>query len=47
MAIQREIWINSIVEGLFADTSFLSKAYNRKQRRIVVNSRQTLKCVQM
>lgn len=28
MAIQREIWINSIVEGLFADNSFLSKAYN-------------------
>ena len=28
MAIQREIWIGSIVEGLFADNSFLSKAYN-------------------
>lgn len=28
MAIQREIWISSIVEGLFADNSFLSKAYN-------------------
>ena len=28
MAIQREIWINSIVEGLFADNSFLSKAFN-------------------
>lgn len=28
MAIQREIWMNSIVEGLFADNSFLSKAVN-------------------
>jgi P22 coat protein - gene protein 5. len=28
MAIQREIWMNAIVEGLFADNSFLSKAYN-------------------
>lgn len=28
MAIQREIWIDSIVEGLFADNSFLSKAFN-------------------
>lgn len=28
MAIQREIWIGSIVEGLFADNSFLSKAFN-------------------
>lgn len=28
MAIQKEIWINSIVEGLFADNSFLSKAFN-------------------
>lgn len=26
MAIQREIWANAIVEGLFADNSFLSKA---------------------
>lgn len=28
MAIQKEIWINSIVEGLFADNSFLTKAFN-------------------
>jgi hypothetical protein len=28
MAIQKEIWINSIVEGLFANDSFLSKAFN-------------------
>jgi len=28
MAIQREIWMNSIVDGLFADNSFLSKAFN-------------------
>lgn len=28
MAMQKEIWINSIVEGLFADNSFLSKAFN-------------------
>lgn len=28
MAIQREIWMSSIVEGLFADNSFLSKAFN-------------------
>jgi hypothetical protein len=28
MAIQREIWERAIVEGLFADNSFLSKAYN-------------------
>lgn len=28
MAIQKEIWMNAIVEGLFADNSFLSKAYN-------------------
>jgi len=26
--IQREIWMNAIVEGLFADNSFLSKAFN-------------------
>jgi hypothetical protein len=26
MAIQREIWMNTIVEGLFADNSFMSKA---------------------
>lgn len=28
MAIQKEIWINSIVEGLFADNNFLAKAFN-------------------
>ena len=28
MSVQKEIWINSIVEGLFADNSFLSKAFN-------------------
>lgn len=28
MAIQKEIWMSSIVEGLFADNSFLSKALN-------------------
>lgn len=28
MAIQKEIWMNSIVEGLFADNTFLSKAFN-------------------
>lgn len=28
MAIQREIWERSIVENLFAENSFLSKAYN-------------------
>lgn len=28
MAIQKEIWMTSIVEGLFADNSFLSKAFN-------------------
>jgi hypothetical protein len=28
MAVQKEIWMNSIVEGLFADNSFLSKALN-------------------
>ena len=28
MAVQREIWMNAIVEGLFADNSFLSKAIN-------------------
>ena len=28
MAIQKEIWLNSIVEGLFANNSFLSKAFN-------------------
>ncbi len=28
MAIQKEIWMSSIVEGLFANNSFLSKAFN-------------------
>lgn len=28
MAIQREIWMNAIVEGLVADNSFLSKAFS-------------------
>lgn len=28
MAVQKEIWLNSIVDGLFADNSFLSKAFN-------------------
>lgn len=28
MAVQKEIWMNSIVEGLFADNTFLSKAFN-------------------
>lgn len=28
MAIQKEIWMSSIVEGLFADNSFASKAFN-------------------
>ena len=28
MAIQRELWQNTIVEGLFADNSFMSKAVN-------------------
>lgn len=28
MAVQKEIWMSSIVEGLFADNSFLSKAFN-------------------
>mgnify|MGYP001210659257 FL=1 len=28
MAIQKEIWMSTIVEGLFADNSFLSKAIN-------------------
>lgn len=28
MAIQKEIWMNSIIEGLFADNSFLSKAFS-------------------
>ena len=28
MAVQKEIWMNSIVEGMFANNSFLSKAFN-------------------
>lgn len=28
MAVQKEIWMNTIVEGLFADNSFVSKAVN-------------------
>lgn len=28
MAVEKEIWINSIVEGLFADDSFLAKAFD-------------------
>ncbi len=28
MALQKEIWMSSIVEGLFADNLFLSKAFN-------------------
>lgn len=28
MAVQKEIWMNTIVEGLFAKNSFLSKAFN-------------------
>ncbi|MDR2764742.1 MAG: hypothetical protein LBB90_06885 [Tannerella sp.] len=28
MAIQKELWMNSIVEGLFADNTFLAKAYS-------------------
>ena len=31
MAIQKEIWAAAIVEGLFANNSFLSKAYNADQ----------------
>lgn len=31
MAIQREIWLRDIVEGLFADNSFASKAVNDDQ----------------
>lgn len=31
MAIQREIWMAAIVEGLFAQNSFLSKAFNADQ----------------
>lgn len=39
MAIQKEIWMNSIIEGLFADNSFLSKAYNAD---MFVNSGRTV-----
>ena len=28
MAVQKEIWMNAIIENLFADNSFLSKAFN-------------------
>jgi hypothetical protein len=28
MAVQKEIWLNSIIEPLFADNSFISKAFN-------------------
>lgn len=28
MAVEKEIWMNHIVEGLFADNTFLSKAFN-------------------
>lgn len=28
MAVQKEIWQDTIIEGLFADNSFLSKAVN-------------------
>lgn len=28
MAITKEIWMNAIVEGLFADNTFLAKAFN-------------------
>ena len=31
MALEKEIWINDIVEGLFADNTFLSKAYSADQ----------------
>ncbi|MDR1937303.1 MAG: hypothetical protein LBQ73_02230 [Tannerellaceae bacterium] len=31
MAIQKEIWVNTIIEGLFADNSFISKAINADQ----------------
>lgn len=31
MALQKEIWLDSIVEGLFADNSFLAKAVNFDQ----------------
>ena len=28
MAVQKEIWLNTVIEGLFADNSFLSKAFS-------------------
>ena len=31
MAIQKEIWANTIVENLFADNTFLSKAFNASE----------------
>lgn len=31
MALQKEIWINSIVEGLFADNSFLSRSLDHSE----------------
>lgn len=31
MALEKEIWIDDIVEGLFADNSFLSKAFSADQ----------------
>lgn len=31
MALEKEIWLNEIVKGLFADNSFLSKAYSADQ----------------
>lgn len=31
MALQKEIWLDAIVDGLFADNSFLSKAYSADQ----------------
>ena len=39
MAVQKEIWMNSIIEDLFADNSFLSKAYNAD---LFVNSGRTV-----
>ncbi|GHV10294.1 hypothetical protein FACS1894162_3620 [Bacteroidia bacterium] len=39
MAIQKEIWMSSIIEGLFADNSFLSKAFNADE---FVNSGKTV-----
>ena len=39
MAIQKEIWINSLVENLFADNQFMSKAFNADE---FVNSGRTV-----